>query len=71
MVKNEYCTGKSDNKERIFSLDAEQDQHKAGNEQQVMHQKQEGALPVRAIAEAGILVKEIGHDGENKVDGQI
>lgn len=44
---------------------------KQANEQQVMHQKQEGALPGRAIAEAGILVKEIGHDGENKVDGQI
>ena len=44
---------------------------KQANEQQVMHQKQEGALPGRAIAEAGILVKEIGHDGENKVVGQI
>lgn len=44
MVKNGYCAGKNDNKERIFDLDAEQDQHEAGNEQQVMHQEQEGAF---------------------------
>ena len=71
MVKNGYCAGKNDNKERIFDLDAEQDQHEAGNEQQVMHQEQEDALPGRAITEAGIFAKEIGHDGENKVDSQI
>lgn len=71
MVKNRYCAGKNDNKERIFNLDTKQDQHKAGNKQQIMHQEQEGALPSRAISEAGILAKEIGHDGENKVDSQI
>ena len=32
-----------------------------------MHQEQEGALPGRAIAEAGILAKEIGHGGEKKL----
>ncbi|CDR72409.1 MAG: hypothetical protein ACTIBQ_00355 [Lactobacillus delbrueckii] len=57
MVKNRYCAGKNNDKERIFDLDAEQDQHKTGNEQQVMHQEQEGALPGRAIAEAGFLPK--------------
>lgn len=67
MVKNRYCAGKNNDKERIFDLDAEQDQHETGNEQQVMHQEQEGALPGRAIAEAGILAKEIGHGGEKKL----
>ena len=71
VVKNRQNAGKDDNQERIFDLDAEQDQHETGNEQQIMQQEQENPLPSRPIAKTGILAKEIWHNGENKVDDQV